>query len=167
MALRVDVLDVQQDQIRHFHQFIQLVVIARLARAVGNAGGIQAGVDVLLPGQGKQLQHKIDLHQGLAAGDGDAALAVKSRVALVFPDQGLGRADRAGVHLPGIRVVAVLAAHGTALQEYHKPHAGSIHSAEALSGMDKSVHSNQICSWKVREITSSCCSLVSFTKFTA
>ena len=140
VALGIDVLDVQQHQICDFQQLVQLPVVFGVAGPVGNTGGVQTGVDQLLLGQLKQLQQKIDLHQGFAAGDGDAAGRIECLVPLIFLDQGLGGPDRAGIHFPGIRIMAVLAPHGTALEKDDESNAGAIHGAEAFRRMDIAVH---------------------------
>ena len=140
MGLGIHVLDVQHHQVCDCHQSIQLLVVRGGTGAVSDTGGIQTGVDSLCLGQGEQLQNKVDLHQGFAAGDGDAALAVESFITVVFLKNRLGRADRAGIHFPGVGVMAVLAPHGAALKKHHEPDAGAVHRAEAFCGMDKAIH---------------------------
>ena len=93
VSFRIHVLDVQQNQICQFHQCVQLPVVFGDPGMVGHTGGIQTGVDILFLGQPEQFQQEIDLHQGLAAGDGNAASGVECLVSLVFLDQGLGTAQ--------------------------------------------------------------------------
>ena len=99
-----------------------------------------AGVDILFLSQAEQFQKKIDLQKRLTAGDGDTAVSVEGAVVLILLDKRCGVPHVPALHIPGIRVMAVLTAHGTSLQENHKPHTGAIHSAEAFCGMNVCVH---------------------------
>ena len=132
MRVGVDMLDVQHHKIGQAHEPVQLLIVRALALAVGDAGGVNAGVNPLLFAQREQREHEVNLQKRLAAGDGDAAVFVKRPVALQLGDNLLRGHLRALAHLPGIRVVAVLAAHGTALRKDHKAQARAVHRAEAL-----------------------------------
>ena len=135
MGLRIHVLDVQHHKIRHFHQLIQLLIVGRRTGTVGYTGCIQTSVDILLLRQTEELQHKVQLHQRLTAGDSNAAFGIEGCVSFILPDQGLGRTQRTCVHFPGVRIMAILAAHGTALEKNHKPYTGAIHRAKAFRGV--------------------------------
>ena len=128
----IDVLNVQHDQVGHVHQRVELLIVRAFPLAVGDAGGVDAGVNVLFLGQAEELQHEVDLQERLAAGDGDAAVFVELAVALKLADDLLRGHPVSLADLPGIRIVAVLAAHGAALREHHKAQARAVHRAEAL-----------------------------------
>ena len=65
---------------------------------------------------------------------------------------------------PGVRVVTATAPQMTPLQKRHKPHAGSIYSTQGLDGVNPAHHKAW---WKVRLMTSRCCSRDSLQKLTA
>ena len=111
---RVDVLDIQEHQAGGGHQAVEFLFKSRGIGVKGDAGGIQAGVDAFLPGGLKEFRHKANLHQGLSAGDGDAAPAVEMSRAPVLGQNLLCGHGGAAFGVPGIRIVAVEAAHGAA-----------------------------------------------------
>ena len=114
-------------------------------------------MDALPVEQPEQLPHKGGLQQGFPAGDGDAALVPKVHL---VPADFLYQFRRlpllAAGEIPGVRVVAVGAAQGAALQEHHVPHPGAVHRPQGLDGMHPPLHHRD--TWKVREMTSRCCS---------
>lgn len=73
MALGVHLLDIHQQQVRDGHQG-QKPGIEGLGPGKGVARGIDAGVDALCLGLGKELQQKVYLQQRLPTADGDASL---------------------------------------------------------------------------------------------
>ena len=81
----------------------------------------------------EQLGDKLRLHQGFAAGYGHAACFTE--VGLVpadLPEQLFGLHLGAGIHGPGIGIMAVGTPQRTPLQKHHKPDARSVHRAKAL-----------------------------------
>ena len=83
---------------------------------------------------------------------------------------GVGGDVREGKFLwqyPCIRIVAVAAAHETALHEYHEADTGTVYGAEGIDGMNITGMHRYSTSWQVRAITSSCCSLVRLINLTA
>ena len=120
-------------------------------RGEGGGGGVQAGVDAACGrgvGGAEEGSHEVGLRHGLAARHGDAAALVEGAVALVALEQlanahtGAGAgAVRAG-ELPGVGVVAVLAAHGAPLAEHHEPRTGAVHRPKALGGVHPPDHVN-------------------------
>lgn len=71
MGFRVDVLHIQQQDVRYVHELLELAE-ERFFAGKGLACGIDAGIDA--PGLGllEQFQQEIDLQQGFATADGDA-----------------------------------------------------------------------------------------------
>ena len=72
----------------------------------------------------------------------------------------MGNRDGTGVlsapgRVPGLWVVAVDAAQGAALEKDHIPQPGAVYRAQGLEGADPALHRD---TWKVREMTSRCCS---------
>ena len=89
---------------------------------------------------GKQVDEEIDLHEGLAAGDGDPAALVKTFIAPVLLENFCRLHKGPAFHGPGIGIVAVGAAHGTTLDENHETDARAVHGAETFQGMDSAFH---------------------------
>ena len=85
-----------------------------MLRLKGDAGGVQAGVDALAGRFFKQIRDKFHLQQRFASGDSDAAVGIKVAGRLKLAQNLFRRHFRAAAGLPGIRVVAVEAAHGAA-----------------------------------------------------
>ena len=107
------------------------------------------------------------LHQRFAAGDGDAASQAQKAGQRFDLGHGLVDRDRPAVmQLPGVRVMTVQAAELAAGQEEDQPDARPVSRRATLYRMQVATVAH-IAPWKVRLITSSCCSRVSLMKFTA
>ena len=133
VLLRVDMLDVQHDQVRQRHQFVVFRHQRSVLRIEGDAGAVDTGMDSSFLGQGEQVDQEIHLHQRLTAGDGQAAAVGVERLVLLVLLDDVGRFhESAAVQVPGIRIVAVGTAHGTALHEYHEARAGSVDGSKAF-----------------------------------
>ena len=93
----------------------------------------------------KQLCHKLHLHQCLASADRYAALVSPvGTVAQGLVKKLVGSQLLAGAHFPRVRIVAVLATHGTSLHENNEPHARSVYRPESLYTMNVSFcHTNR------------------------
>ncbi|MNK69991.1 hypothetical protein D3C87_894020 [compost metagenome] len=133
VLLVVDLLDVEQHQICVVeHPIKQLVVVTH------EAVGIQAGVDPLRLAGGKQLGDELLLQHGFPTGGGDAAAGGIHEVAVAGEIlHQLGHSDlAAALGVPGVPVVAILAAHQAALHEYDEADAGAVDCAAGLDGMD-------------------------------
>ena len=77
-------------------------------------------------------------------------------------------------HVPGVRVLAVQAAQRAAGEEQHEPGARAVDAGGDVPGVNRGLPGvvarspgSHIALWKVREMTSRCCSGVSRTKLTA
>ena len=123
---------------------------------VAGAGGVERRVDALCLQDGKQLLDERGLEKRFAARDGDAArLLPVGAVAQQAARELRGLNFLAARRIPGVGVVAVRAAQRTALQEGDGAEARPVHSAEGLDRVDASRHT---LTWKVRAMTSRCCS---------
>ena len=164
--LRVNVLDVQQKHVR------QINGMPGLGQGNG-AAGVNGGVEALLPAKRQQILTECRLHQRLSAGKGHASPQQKAALTADLLHYLGRRHAQSLLLLPGIWIVTVQAPEGTAGQKYHKADAGAVHCAEAFQGMQiagghgDSSFRDYIRVWKVRWITSSCCSRVSLMKLTA
>ena len=123
---RIDVLDIGQHEIGRRHETLE-VRIPGLLRRVGSKRGVEAGIDAALVGLLEELRHEGNLHKCFATRYCDAAFgspvgAVAFRLVqkLVCFHQG------SAIELPGIRVVAIAAAHRAALKEDEEPDAWTI-----------------------------------------
>ena len=89
----------------------------------------------------EKFDKKVYLHQGFSTAHGDAALVSPITLeSLCLIQQVIGAPLFSYPRLPGIRVVAELAAHGTTLQKDQKSDAWSIYRTKALYAVTR--HSN-------------------------
>ena len=109
-------LDIQHYKIGVLHELLPLGIKPGSCLRVGSAAGIQGGMDACCLCLPEKLCEKVDLEQRFSAADRDSALvspviAVAERLfkKLVRTCRGLPLSQ-----LPGVRIVAELAAHGTA-----------------------------------------------------
>ena len=127
MLFIIDMLDIKKNGIGDGHQTLEFLeefpfFPKRLSR------GIKTGVDAALMRLLKQFYEKIYLHQGFSAAHGDAALVAPIALeSLCLIQQVIGTPLFSYPCLPGIRIVAELAAHGTTLQKDQKTDAWSIY----------------------------------------
>ena len=85
VLFRVNMFDIKHHQVCQRHQFIQFGKPFGIGIFfVGNTGGINACVHIGSLRNGKQINQKVYLHQGLAAGDSDAAAFVKCLIAFIL-----------------------------------------------------------------------------------
>lgn len=140
MLFIIDMLDIKKNGIGNGHQTLEFLkhfpfFPKRLSR------GIKTGVDATLMGFLEKFDEKVYLHQGFSAAHGDAALVSPIALeSLCLIQQVIGTPLFSYPRLPGIRIVAELAAHGTTLQENQKPDAWSIYRTKALYAVNKSFH---------------------------
>ena len=140
VTLRIDVLNVQHDQICNRSQLFKQLHPVFIFRLKGNAGGIQTGMDSPSFCLGKQLCYKFNLNQRITAGCCDTALPVKGTIFFVLFHNLRHCHFCAAACFPGVRIVTVLTPHGTALEKDNETDTWSVYSAEAFNGMDMSNH---------------------------
>ena len=131
----VDVLYVHQEQVGHVHQLPEFVEPGAFL-CEGAARRVYAGVDVLLLRLGQKLRQKVNLRERLPAADRDTA--VLSPVALAVQCllyEAVRRPLLALRHVPGVRVVAELAAQGAAREEDEEADTRPVHRPEAFYRM--------------------------------
>ncbi len=130
-----------------------------------DTGGIEAGIDSLFVAKPEYLSAELSLHEGFAAGKGDAALLAEIfAVSLRSFHYILGSILSSRHRVPGIGIMAAPASEGTARKERYEAYPRAVYCTETLYGMDLSYHTD---SWNVLEITSFCCSRESLLKLTA
>ena len=83
----------------------------------------------------EQVGQKLGLQERFATRNGNAAATVELMVALELVHEMLDGHHRAAVNRPGIGIVAIRAAHGTALNKHHKADAGSVDRSHRLDRM--------------------------------
>ena len=128
----VELLEVEQDEVRVLHEAAE-VGIKGLLLGEGTAGGVERGVYPLLFGQAEELRHEFHLQQRLAPADGDTAVILPIvAIAQGTLQQGGRLPLRASLQGPGLRVVAIAAAHHAALHKDHEAHPRAIHQTEGL-----------------------------------
>ena len=128
-------LDVQQDEVGMRHQRVKALLKLRRF-PIRRAGGIQRRVRAVRFGEGEKRICKIHLQHWLPAGKRHAA--ARMPVALVpacFFPEGAGARPSAAC-MPGVGIMAVLAAHGASGKERGEAHARPIHKGEGFDGMD-------------------------------
>ena len=143
----IDVLDVHEQEVGGFHQSLELCKRLTCAPECDSAR-VDARVDSRRFCRLEEFNHEVDLCEWFAAAYGDAA--VGSPVGLVahgFFQQVFGAHFERSVlcpvcafrpEIPCFRVVAELAAHGTALQKYDKADSWSIDRSERFELVDSS-----------------------------
>ena len=136
MLLVVDFLDVEEDRVRDLGQCLKLrdkwlFAGKRLRR------GVEAGADAACLRLLEELEHEVDLYERVAAADGDAALLTPVlTVALCVVEELVRGAHVVALQCPGVRIVAVAAAHVTTLQKDRISDARAVHGAEGLDGVN-------------------------------
>ena len=130
IGVRIAALDVEQHQI----DILEVVVIGAVAE---EARCVEGGVQAHLLRRGEDAAGEAELHQRLAAGDGQAAAhGAQRRREIAEPAHGMRQLDpRAILQVPGVRVVAELAAQEAARHEEHQPHARTVHRGAGLVGV--------------------------------
>ena len=114
MLFTVDMLDIQKDQIGNFQEPADLFHGLRAVRGKCDAGGVEAGMDAFRLCHGKQFGNKGCLHQRLAAADGDAAVFIEIPGGCKLGQDLAGSHPGSAFRIPGVWIMAVKAAHGTA-----------------------------------------------------
>ncbi len=136
MLLVVDFLDVEEDRVRDLGQCLKLrdkwlFAGKRLRR------GVEAGADAACLRLPEELEHEVDLYERVTAADRDAALlSPVLAVALCVVEELVRGAHVVALQGPGVRIVAVAAAHVTALQKDRISDARTVHGAEGLDGVN-------------------------------
>ena len=131
MLFRIDLLDVQHDQI----DYIEPVIWQQVRQqAIGVERGMQAEFFLAAA---QHLMHKFRLHQRFAAADGDAAAGFQEQRHLAdIGEYLIYRPWCAVLTIPCVRVVAVKAAHLAAGHEQHEAQPRAINCAAGQCGVD-------------------------------
>ena len=147
MLFIIDMLDIKKNGIGNGHQTLEFLKHLPFFPK-GLSRGIKTGVDAALMGFLEKFDEKVYLHQGFSAAHGDAALVSPITFeSLCLIQQVIGTPFLTYSRLPGIRVVAELAAHGTTLQKDQKSDAWSIYRTKALYAVYQSFHAPTFFSW--------------------
>ena len=120
MLFGVYMLNVEHYKVGKLHQLIKLLYELRVFLLKSDARCIYTGMNVVIFGQGKQVNKKVDLHQGFASRYRYAAGLIERFIALVLGIYFLGCHLGPSDHGPGIRIMTVKAAHGAALDKHDK-----------------------------------------------
>ena len=111
----IDMLDVQHNQIGVLQQLVKFGE-KRLFSCKRLRGSIQRRIDVALMRFSEQINQKINLQKRLTAADGNAAFfAPVAAETFCLVQQFVCRHQVIRLRIPGIYVVAILAAHITSL----------------------------------------------------
>ena len=143
MLFIIDMLDIQKNRICNGHQTLEFLkefsfFLKWLRR------GIKTGIDATLMRFLEQFDEKVYLHQGFSTAHGNTALVSPITFeSLCLVQKVISCPFLSYSRLPGIRVVAELAAHGTPLQKNQKTDAWSIYRTKALYTVNKTfMHNN-------------------------
>ena len=104
-----------------------------------NAGGIQAGMDMSGTGLFKEFCKKGKLHKRLSTGCSNASFLIKTFVFLINFQDFLHCHRGSPFWGPGIRIVAVKTAHGTALEKHRQTYPRAVNCTKTLYGVDISL----------------------------
>lgn len=135
MLDRVGMLNIEQYHVGLVEHGIELLGMLRVE---GVATAIQAGMHTtigVVVHCTEQVGQKLGLQKRLAARNGNATAAVKLMVALELVHQMLDGHHGAAVNRPGIGIVAIRAAHGTALDKHYEADAGTVNRTHRLDRM--------------------------------
>ena len=136
VLLRVDLLQVEDDEAGGAHQPVKVGQIGRIVGAKGLTGGVEGRVHTLGAGQLEEGRQKLHLAQRLAAADRDAALPAPVVAVAPHPLEELLHRPFLTAVRPCLGVMAVFAPQGTPLQKDDEPDAGAVHGAEGLQRVD-------------------------------
>ena len=132
MLDRVGMLNIEQYHVGLVEHGIELLGMLRVE---GVATAIQAGMHTtigVVVHCTEQVGQKLGLQKRLAARNRNSAAAIELVVTLELIHEVLDGHHRAAVDRPGIGIVAIRAAHGTALNKHHKADAGSVDRSHRL-----------------------------------
>ena len=108
---------------------------------IAHAGGIERGVYAVRMQLSEEFLNEFGLQEWFAAGDGYAAAVFPVRTKPESLSDQLVHVGRcAAFGQPGIRIMAIDAPQRAALHKYDVSHAGAVHRAERLDGMNVSGH---------------------------
>ena len=138
VLLRVDLLQIEDDEAGGLHQPVKIGQIRRIVGAEGLTGGVQSRMHALGACQLEERRQKLHLAQRLAAADRDAALFPPVVAVAPHPLEELVHRPFLAALSPGLRVVAVFAPQGAPLQKDDEADAGAVHRAESLQRVDVS-----------------------------
>ena len=124
-------LDIEHHKIRHLHQVLQLVCRSPV-HPEHDPRSVQTGVEAALLCKRKQLSQEIDLKHRLTTRCGNPARPVEGAVALQTTDDLLRCHLLPAVYIPSVGIVAVEAAHRTALKEHDKAYSRPVDRTECF-----------------------------------
>ena len=114
MLVRIDVIDIHQQEIGIFHQFLKLAE-EWFRSGKWLSGSIDAGRDIPLLCLAEKIDQKINLQQRFSAADRDSSFVSPVIAVAECLFKKLVRTVKVSLfQLPGIRIVSKLASHGTA-----------------------------------------------------
>ena len=166
VLLRVDLLQIEDDEAGGLHQPVKIGQISRIVGAEGLTGGVQSRMHALGARQLEERRQELHLAQRFAAADRDAALLAPVVAVAPHPLEELVHRPFLAALSPGLRVVAVFAPQGAPLQKRRRS------GRRGRPQNRKSPASGRIrwgyrAAWQVREMTSICCSRVRSMNLTA
>ena len=140
MLFFIDMLDIKKNSISDGHQTLKFLEVFPFSMK-GLSRGIKTGIDATLMGFLEKFDEKVYLHQCLATAHGNSSfISPITLESLCLVQKVIGSPLLSYSCLPGIRIVAELAAHGTTLQKDQKSDAWSINRTKALYTVNKSFH---------------------------
>ena len=131
----IGMLNVEQHHIglvEHSIELLGVVGVKRISAAV--KAGMHAAIGVVVHCT-EQVGQKLGLQKRLATRNRNAAATVKLMVTLELVHKVLDGHHRAAVNGPGIGIVAIRAAHGTALDKHYEADAGTVDRTHRLDRM--------------------------------
>ena len=136
VLLRVDLLQIEDDEAGGLHQPVKIGQIRRIVGAEGLTGGVQSRMHALGACQLEECRQELHLAQRLAAADRDAALLAPVVAVAPHPLEELLHRPFLTAVRPCLGVMAVFAPQGAPLQKDDEPDAGAVHGAEGLQRVD-------------------------------
>ena len=126
MLQRIDMLDVEQEQVRVVHQLLEFAE-KRLASGERLSAGVDTGVYAALLRLLEKLRQEVDLEQRFSTAHGDAAIfSPIGAIAFGFGEELFGRHLLPLPSFPRVGILTIAAAHATTLKENDETDAWSV-----------------------------------------
>ena len=140
MLQRIDMFDVEQEQVRVVHQLLEFAK-KRLASGERLSAGVDTGVYAALLGLLEKLRQEVDLEQRFSTAHGDAALfSPIGAIAFGFGEEIFGGHLLPLSYFPSVGILTIAAAHTATLEENDEADTWPVNRTEGFRRMNMTCH---------------------------
>ena len=140
MLQRIDMLDVEQEQVRVVHQLLEFAE-ERLSPSERLSAGVDTGVYAALLRLLEKLRQEVDLEQRFSTAHGDATIfSPIGAIAFGFGEELFGRHLLPLSNFPRVGILTIAAAHAATLKENDETDAWSVNRTERFRRMNVTCH---------------------------